>query len=156
LPASELVVGGVSDRLKQAYYRVSGWALCGVDGDPECVGATPQANGVGPDRSQLGWRRGGDWLGLLSPAVIGSHVVLVSDLSASAAECTLMILGPTDSTVPPTPVRGLNPNGQGIFYFDLGSLDPGRYAVQVAAVYFPEGPGPDEWRSFVAGFTVEP
>jgi hypothetical protein len=126
----------VSDRLQLAYRAAGGrWAICALDTAPTCTPVNHELYGLLVDpRVVRPALTSPDWEALGPRTVHGSRLVLVVDLHADAALAFLAAPGTGGVDAAPAETR-LSPisDGAGIFYFALGSLAPGRYALLVGA-----------------------
>jgi hypothetical protein len=113
----------------------SGWAICNVDAAPSCQAIRPAATApldafagtAGPLASPSA-RLAALWRALPTSEVLGTHLVLVAQLSRPAQRALLARVDGREPNHEATPVE---PGRYGITYFDLGALTPGQYLVAV-------------------------
>ena len=112
-----------------------GWAICVVDTAPiVCRSIRPAtepydafAGTAGPLASPSA-RLAALWRALPTSEVLGTHLVLVAQLSRPAQTALLARVDGREANREATPVE---PGRYGITYFDLGALTPGQYLVAV-------------------------
>ena len=112
-----------------------GWAICVVDTAPiVCRSIRPTAEpydafaGTAGPLASPSARLAALWRALPTPEVLGTHLVLVAQLSRPAQTALLARVDGREANREATPVE---PGRYGITYFDLGALTPGQYLVAV-------------------------
>jgi hypothetical protein len=130
LPA-ELQADSVSSRLELAFESAApgGWAVCSLGREVACrqlvVGPTDPR--VPPSEYGLGWYGSSE---LTRVAVSRAHLVLAASMGQGAATAWLNRIGPGDVFLETIDLTPVNPGWRGTFYFDLGTLGPGHYAIE--------------------------
>jgi hypothetical protein len=153
--AGDLQADGVSARLQAASESAApgGWAVCSLDDVIECREIVPGLTDprVPPSEYGLGWYGNRE----LTRVEVGPGAfVVAAHLGEGAAAAWLSRMGPGDAFLDKFALTPVNPSRYEVFYFDLGTLGPGHYVVEVDFVAVP---GVGEYRmtqTYVAGFVV--
>ena len=153
--AGDLQADGVSTRLQAAFESAApgGWAVCSLDDVVECHQIVPGLTDprVPPSEYGLGWYGNRE---LTRVEVAPAHLVVGAHLGEGAAAAWLSRMGPGDIFLEKVALTPVNPSRYEAFYFDLGALGPGHYAIEVDFMAVPEVGEYRMAQTYVAGFVV--
>jgi hypothetical protein len=155
-PAPDLEADRVSSRLELAFRAAApgGWAVCGLGQTVAChqlVAGTTDPR-VPPSEYGLGWYGSRD---LTSVAVSPAHLAVAAFMGEGAASAWLNRIGPGDAFLETVDLTSVNPGGSGAFYFDLGTLGPGHYVVEMDFLAVPQSDEASRMvRTYLVGFVV--
>jgi hypothetical protein len=152
---SDLQLDTVSSRLERAFESAApgGWAVCSLGREVACrelvVGTTDPR--VPPSEYGLGWYAN---RALTAATVSPGQLVLAASTGKGAAAAWVNRMGPNDVFLEVTGLTAVNPGQRGTFYFDLGTLAPGHYVIEVDFMAVPPAELAGVVRYFVVGFVV--
>lgn len=155
-PESDLNPDSVSYRLQKTYkaMKPGAWAVCGLGTAVDCRPVLPSLS-VTPAVSYTDTFTDIEWAGL-APATIGAgHLALAAILGEGSVNGSLVLLDDTAGRTRNSALVPIDPGHLGVYYFDLGPLPAGRYAIVIGVipkVSLEASPPPLE--SYLAGFVV--
>jgi hypothetical protein len=131
--APDLQAGSVSSRLERAVRSAApdGWAVCGLGRDVACqelAARTIDLAHMPAYEYGLGWYSDRD---LTRVTVSPARAVLAASLGDGSVAAYLNRVGAEDTLLGVVDLTPVSPGGRGTYYFDLGTLAPGHYVVQV-------------------------
>jgi hypothetical protein len=133
-PPIDLQANGVSDRLQLAYgAEAIQWAVCGLGTSIACH-AINRSLSVSPYVPFTDSFTNDDWMNLGPPPIQPGHLALAAPLGEGTVTGSLILLdAPTDKTRS-RPLVPIDPGRAGVYYFDLGPLAAGRYAIVIGVI----------------------
>ncbi len=154
-PPPDVEADRVSSRLQAAFESAApgGWAVCALERDVLCraVTAGPTDPRVPPSEYGQGWYGN---LALTRVSVSRSHLVLAAAIGEGSVAAYLNHMGPGDAFLQVVEITPVSPGRRGTFYFDLGTLAPGHYVVQLDFMAVPPSESAGEVEFYMAGFVV--
>ncbi|MGH2406921.1 MAG: hypothetical protein ACRDF7_02420 [Candidatus Limnocylindrales bacterium] len=160
-PGPDIVTEAVSRRLRGAVSAAGGpvvgaWVVCQVG---EVIACRPIEHvSLDDDYAAVAFRFSTEqWDRLVPETVASGDIVVAAPLNAVSAGAVVALLSPAFDPLASHQPVGVNADQQGVYFFDLGSLDPGQYVVAVGGLT--QGAGvngaPDyTYASFYAGLDV--
>jgi hypothetical protein len=163
LPSPD-IAAGVSRRLRGAVSAAGGpiigtWVICEVGDALHCRPLDHQS--LGRDFSTVPFRFSeAEWAKVLPETVQPGQILVAAPLGGEAAAGTLALLSPAFDPLGSLTLTPVNADLQGVYFMDLGPLEPGQYVVAVGNLKesgFADGLGPTfAWASYYAGIEVAP
>jgi hypothetical protein len=155
-PPDDLQPASVSVRLQQAYLgsASSQWAVCQLEVNVVCTPLTASVSRT-PAWHHSITVRNDDAVPSDRPAIRGGRLALAARLGDGDVTGSLIFLEPSPNQLHSRGLQPLDPDGSGIYYFDLGELRWGTYALIVS--YLPRaqiGAASPVVESYLTGFAV--
>jgi hypothetical protein len=133
-PPIDLQANSVSDRLQQAYgAEATQWAVCGLGTSVACH-AINRSLSVSPYVSFTDTFTNADWMNLEPPPIQPGHLALAAPLGEGTVTGSLLLLDAPNDKTRSRPLVPIDPGGTGVYYFDLGPLAAGQYAIVIGII----------------------
>ncbi len=151
----DLQPNSVSERLQQAYGAEDmEWAVCGLGSSVACH-AVNRSLSVSPYVSFTDSFTNADWMNLRPPPIQSGHLALAAPLGEGAVTGSLVLIDAPNDTTGSRPLVPIDPGRTGVYYFDLGPLAAGRYAIVISVVgRTVDISSPDALQTYLSGFVV--
>ena len=131
----DLQPNSVSDRLQQAYgAEATEWAVCGLGAKSVACHAVNRSLSMSPDLAFTNSFTSSDWLSLGPPPIRSGHLALAAPLGEGAVTGSLVLIDAPNDRTRSRPLVPIDPGRAGVYYFDLGPLAAGRYAIVIEVI----------------------
>jgi hypothetical protein len=154
-PPIDLQGNSVSDRLQQAYgAEATQWAVCGLGTSVACH-AINRSLSLSPDISFTDSFTNADWMSLGPPPIQPGHLALAAPLGEGTVTGSLVLLDAPNDKTRSRPLVPIDPGGTGVYYFDLGPLAAGHYAIVIGVIgRAVDVSSADALQTYLSGFVV--